>query len=143
MKRSVLIFALIIGLILFVSITSCEGLSSSSTGTPVTSFASYPSAVFGVVIDQNGKVLYVEPGSAAEQAGIARGDVLEDVNNQAVNSEREQVRTTIRESIKDHVLIVKLKRNGNEVLLNVKPSPPAPRPGMATPTPVPASEDYL
>jgi hypothetical protein len=33
------------------------------------SFPTYPSQALGVVIDQDGKVLYVEPGSAAEQAG--------------------------------------------------------------------------
>jgi S1-C subfamily serine protease len=143
MKRSVLFIIMLIGMISFVSITNCGVLSSSSMGTPVASFASYPSAVIGVVIDQNGKVLDVEPGSAAEQAGIARGDVLEDVNNTAVNLEREKVRTTIRESMSDQVLNVKLKRNGNEVFVNVKPSPPTPRPGSPTPTPVPASEDYL
>jgi S1-C subfamily serine protease len=143
MKRSVFFLTLLIGMISFVSITSCQGLPGSSTGTPVASFASYPSSVLGVVIDPTGKVLDVEPGSSAEQAGIARDDVLQEVNNLPVNSEREQVRTTIRESKKDQILSVKLKRNGNEVLLNVKPSAPAPRAGKATPTPVSAPLDYL
>ena len=143
MKRSVLFFTLLISMISLVLITSCQDLSSSSTSTPVASFASYPLPVLGVVIDQFGKVLYVEPGSSAEQAGIARDDVLQEVNNLPVNSEREQVRTTIRESKKDQILSVKLKRNGNEVLLNVKPSAPAPRPGKATATPVSAPLDYF
>lgn len=107
------------------------------------SFPSYPSQALGVVIDQDGKVLYVEPGSAAEQAGISRDDVLQEVNNLPVNSEREQVRTTIRESKKDQILSVKLKRNGNGVILNVKPSPLAPQPSKVTPTPVSAPLDYL
>lgn len=147
MKRSVLFFTLFISMISLVLITSCGSLSTTSTSepgkTPMASFPSYPSQALGVVIDQDGKVLYVEPGSAAEQAGISRDDVLQEVNNLPVNSEREQVRTTIRESKKDQILSVKLKRNGNGVILNVKPSPLAPQPSKATPTPVSAPLDYL
>jgi S1-C subfamily serine protease len=143
MKRSILLHALLICILSFALITSCQGSSSSSMGTPVASFASYPSSVLGVVIDPAGKVLYVEPGSAAEQAGISRNDLLQKVNNLSVNSARQQVRSAVQAAKPGQSLIVMLQRNGNEFILNVKPSPPASRSGMVTATPVPTSDDYL
>ena len=143
MKRSLLFFSLLIGILSFMLITSCQGSSSSSTSTPVASFASYPSSVLGIVIDPAGKVLYVEPGSAAEQAGIIRDDLLQKVNNLPVNSARQQVRTAIQTARPGQALIVMLQRNGNEFVLNIKPAPLASRSDIATATPVPTPDDYL
>jgi S1-C subfamily serine protease len=95
------------------------------------------------VIDQAGKVLYVEPGSAAERAGSARDDVLQKVANLSVDSQREQVHAAIQAAEGKQILIVLLKPNGNIMAMNLKLSASAPRTGSATSTPLPANEDYL
>ena len=144
MKRSVLFLTCLIGTIFFVLITGCASATPSPTIAQVVTFAaSYPAQVLGVVIDPEGKVLYVEPGSAAEKGGISIGDVVQKVNNLAVTSERQQIRTEIQETKKGQSVIVALQRNGSFVVLGVKPSPPTSRAGMATATPVAPPNDYL
>jgi S1-C subfamily serine protease len=143
MKRSVLFSALIICVGLVALLFGCTGVSSTPTSIPVVSMASYPSAVLGVVIDQAGKVLYIEPGSAAERAGIARDDVLQKVANLSVDSQREQVHAAIQAAEGKQIVIELLKPNGNVTVMNAKLSASAPRTGSATATPLPANEDYL
>ena len=143
MKRSVLFLSLLISLISALLITRCQGPSIPPTGTPVASFASYPSTALGVVIDPAGKVIYVEPGSAAELAGIVPGDVLQKINNLSVNSQREQVRAAILAASGNQILIVLLKSNGNVLVMNVKLLASAPHSGIATSTPLPSPDDYL
>jgi hypothetical protein len=139
MKRFVLFC-----MISFAFLTGCQSISTSTpTSIPVVSMASYPSAVLGVVIDQAGKVLYVEPGSAAERAGIARDDVLQKVNNFSVKSAREQVRSAIQAAKGEQIVIVLLKPNGNVTVMNLNLSASAPQAGNATATPLPALDDYL
>jgi S1-C subfamily serine protease len=130
-------------MIAFAFLTGCQSVQSSATSIPVVSMASYPSAVLGVVIDQAGKVLYVESGSAAERAGIARDDVLQKVNNFSVKSAREQVRSAIQAAEGKQIVIELLKPDGNVTVMNAKLSASAPRTGSATATPLPANEDYL
>ena len=139
MKRSILIFALLS----FTLLAGCQGPSSPPTGTPMASFASYPSTALGVVIDPAGKVIYVEPGSAAELAGIAPGDVLQKVNNLSVNSQRQQVHAAILAASGNQILIVLLKSNGSVSVMNVKLLASAPHSALATSTPVPSTDDFL
>lgn len=124
-------------------ITACASPSPSPTSEPVVQFASYPALVIGVVIDPDGNVLYVEPGSAAQQAGITPGDLLQKINNLSVSSERQQIHTAIGETMPGQALIVELKRSGNYLVLSVKPTPPTSHAGVATATPVAAPNDYL
>lgn len=143
---------------LFVLVASCgstatqpnRSLSTDTTDvnpgddeTPVAIFASYPAAVLGIVVAETGEIVYVEPGSAAEQAGLLAGDILEVINDISVVANRENVRSIIRGTPKDQVLVLRLKRNGKAMMLNVTPTPPIPRPGMATPTPVLFPLDYF
>lgn len=144
MKMSSLFLALLISTIELLLLSSCASLQPSPTTVPVINFASYPAQVLGVVIDPNGKVLDVEPGSAAEQAGIAGGDVIQKINNLSVTSQRQQVQTAILETKPGRDVMVLLQRNGNDVVLSVKPSPPpAGRASLATATPVAAPNEYL
>jgi S1-C subfamily serine protease len=117
--------------------------NQSESETPYASFSSYPAPVLGVVIDEFGKVINVEPGSAAEEAGITRDDILETVNGVSVNLERENVRRMVRETSSDRFLRVKLNRKGSEIEISVKPTPPTPRTDKAIPTPVSPPFDYL
>ena len=110
--------------------------------TPIAVFASHPAPVLGVLIDEDGKVVYVEPGSAAEEAGITRGDLLETIAGIAVDK-REDVRVIVRGASSDQFLKVKIKRNGSEIELSIRSRPPTPRTGKATPTPVSSLFDYL
>ena len=139
MKRSILFLVLLS----FVLLAGCQGPSSPPTGTPVASFASYPSIALGVVIDPAGKVIYVEPGSAAELAGIAPGDILQKINNLSVISQRKQVHAAIWAASGNQILIVLLKSNGNVSVMNVKLLATAPHSGIATSTPLPSPDDYL
>ena len=56
-------------------------------------------------------VTAVEPGSPAEMAGIRPGDVIEEVNRQAVKSVRDF--TTAVEEVKDAETLLLLARRGN------------------------------
>ena len=143
--------------VMLIFVASCEGglqqtirnsnsnptQNQAESETPFASFASYPAPVLGVVIDEVGKVIYVEPGSAAKEAGITRDDILETVNGVSVNLERENVRRMVRETSSDRFLKVKLNRKGSEIGISVKPTPPIPRTDKATPTPVSPPFDYL
>jgi S1-C subfamily serine protease len=94
------------------------------------------------VINEDGKVVYVEPGSAAEEAGITRDDILETIDGISVDK-RGDVRLIVRRASSDQFLKVKIRRNGSEIELSIRPTPPTPRTGKATPTPVSSLFDYL
>lgn len=157
MKRNSSINQLLVAIVMLIFVASCGGglqqtlrISNSNppqnqakSETPLASFASYPAPVLGVVIDEVGKVIYVEPGSAAEEAGITRDDILETVNGVSVNVERGNARRIVRETSRDQFLKVKINRNGSEIEISVKPTPPIPRTDNATPTPVSPHFDYL
>jgi membrane-associated protease RseP (regulator of RpoE activity) len=143
-QRGIFSFLGLCGVLLII-LASCSGNPASSTDTSETSiaFVSMPAPVLGIVIDQDNTVKYVEPGSSAEQAGISQGDILQTVNGLSINSDREKVRKIIREAGKDQILSIHLKRKGNDIVIQVKPAPPTPKLGMATPTPVFPPFDYL
>jgi S1-C subfamily serine protease len=88
-------------------------------------------------------VIDVEPGSLAEKAGIAAGDVIQTIDGFSITAQKDQAIEVVRQSRVGQTIQVHLKCDGADVTLDVKMSPPAPRPRLTTPTPLPASDDYL
>jgi serine protease Do len=66
----------------------------------------------GVVVDQ------VDPSSHAAEAGLKPGDVIQQVNHQAVTSVREYTQA-VRSSKKDDSVLLLVDRNGNTMFLAV------------------------
>jgi S1-C subfamily serine protease len=137
MKRGSLLVVFLLG----IWIAGCDGANSTSSH-PIGD-ASMPAPVLGIVVDQSMIVLHVEPGSAAEQIGIQRGDLIDAVEGIVVATNREAVRDTIRMAKANQKLHLKIRRSGMELALEVVPSSPAARPNQPTPTPVLLPQDYL
>ena len=70
--------------------------------------------------DENGVVTVesVTPGSAAEKAGLQKGDVIVEMNGEAMTKRRDISRLIRRDAGKTAKF--KLKRGGAEVTLNIK-----------------------
>lgn len=101
-----------------------------------------PSDELGIVVDENNEVLHIEVGSAAEQAGIQVGDLLETLDDISFK-EKEKVKEKIREPKEGKKFKVKLKRNDKEITLDITPAPRRPSFDASTPTPVFAPQDYF
>ena len=97
----------------------------------------------GVVVDKEMKVLGVEPGGAAEKAGVQVGDVLDSVDGISLGKDKDKAKDKIHEPKAGKKLKLKLKRADKDLDLDVSPAPPAPHPGGPTPTPVFAPQDYF
>jgi serine protease Do len=73
----------------------------------------------GAVISQ------VQPGSAADQAGLQAGDLIVGVGDKAVNNTGEASRA-IRQSLKDsQAVALRIVRNGESLFVAISPNPPA------------------
>ncbi len=73
-----------------------------------------PSKTTGVVINQ------VEPGSAAEQAGLQRGDVIQEINHEPVKS-LEDYQKAAAKIKKEEMAVLLLSRQGNNLFVAVNP----------------------
>ena len=62
----------------------------------------------------------VEPGSPAEDAGLRRGDVILEVNRQAVE-DADGYRKALRESEKGKNVLFLVRRGDNTIFLALKP----------------------
>jgi serine protease Do len=73
-----------------------------------------PSKTTGVVIN------HVDPGSAAEAAGLQRGDVIQEVNHEVVKSldEYQKISAKIK---KEEMVVLLLSRQGNNLFVAVNP----------------------
>lgn len=122
---------------------------SSAVGeeTQITSYAMMPAPVLGVVLDQDGKVLFVKSGSAAEKAGVAVDDVLESVNGISISSDREKAHEVISSTADGELIDLQYNHGGRSITTKAQPSRPTPLlradGTMTTPTPVLPPEDYL
>jgi serine protease Do len=76
----------------------------------------YPSSEKGVVITK------VEPGSPADDAGLAEGDMILELNKQRIRTVRDYHRAVARLQ-KDQAVLLWLNRQGRRIFLSV--SPPA------------------
>jgi membrane-associated protease RseP (regulator of RpoE activity) len=132
--------------------TNTQGAGAQPTPTVAGLLAiewSEPAPVLGVVVDRNLKVIDVESGSAAEKAGVQRGDVLKKLDSTiltspvvAMNTARQKIQSKPGQKID-----VMLQRGGQDILLQVLPAPPVSRGTFdhpaPTPTAVPAHDGYL
>ena len=143
-ETSLLIIFLVTG---GVSQNSTKNIPDQSEETKIVAYALYPEPVLGIVIDSDGKILHVEPGSAAERAGLVSSDILISIDSISVNSERDKVRDLIRSNTEEMKMEIQYQRGENVIVTQITPSQKiqqsddqAPR---LTPTPVLPPEDYL
>lgn len=143
-ETSLLIIFLVTGC---VSQNSTKNIPGQSEETKIVAYALYPEPVLGIVIDSDGKILHVEPGSAAERAGLVSSDILISIDSISVNSERDKVRDLIRSNTEEMKMEIQYQRGENVIVTQITPSQKiqqsddqAPR---LTPTPVLPPEDYL
>ena len=141
---SLLFICLVTGCI---SQNSTKELPDQSEETKIVAYALFPQPVLGIVIDNDGKILYVEPGSASERAGLVSGDILISIDGVSVTSERDKVRELIRSNTEEMKMEIQYQRGENVIVTQITPSQKiqqsddqAPR---LTPTPVLPPEDYL
>ena len=141
---SLLFICLVTGCI---SQNSTKELPDQSEETKIVTFASFPQPVLGIVIDSDGKILYVEPGSASERAGLVSGDILISIDGFSVTSERDKVRELIRSNTEEMMMEILYQRGENVILTQITPSQKIQNSDdqtpKLTPTPVFPPEDYL
>ena len=127
-----------------------EPVTAGPTATPdltarqvITSIIiDYMPNVLGVVVDENNQVVEVEHYSAAEAAGIQRGDTLDSVDEIAFK-DKEKAKNKIKEAKNNQKVKVKLKRNGKAIVLELVPSVPQWPENAPTGTPIPTPQDYF
>jgi len=73
-----------------------------------------PAKTTGVVIAS------VEPGGEAEAAGLQRGDVIQEVNREAVKS-LEEYQQAVNKIKKDEPAVLLVNRQGNSLFVAVNP----------------------
>ena len=124
-----LIMFMMIGFLLIVSI-SCTARSEPGATTIHTYTLNLP-PVLGVVTDENLQIIYVEPGSAAEKAGLQTGDVLKEVEGIAIME-------------KPHLKFTRKDKDDKEGEIEVEiiPGPMYLNPA-ATPTAIPVTAKYF
>jgi len=141
---SLLFICLVTGCI---SQNSTKELPDQSEETKIVTFASFPQPVLGIVIDSDGKILYVEPGSASERAGLVSGDILISLDGFSVTLERDKVRELIRSNTEEMKMEIQYQRGENVIPTQITPSQKIQNSDdqtpKLTPTPVLPPEDYL
>jgi serine protease Do len=90
-----------------------EGLSVDELTPEIARQLDLPSKTFGVVVSS------VQQGSAAEEAGLRRGDVIQEVNHKPVHSVSEFT-AAVRQLGKQSVLLL-INRGGNTLYVVVQP----------------------
>ena len=143
-ETSLLIIFLVTGC---VSQNSTKNIPDQSEETKIVAYALYLEPVLGIVIDSDGKILHVEPGSAAERAGLVSGDILISIDSISVNSERDKVRDLIRSNTEEMKMEIQYQRGENVIVTQITPSQKIQNSDdqtpKLTPTPVLPPEDYL
>jgi len=141
---SLLFICLVTGCI---SQNSTKELPDQSEETKIVAYALFPQPVLGIVIDNDGKILYVEPGSASERAGLVSGDILISIDGFSVTSERDKVRELIRSNTEEMKMEIQYQRGENVIVTQITPSQKIQlsddQTPKLTPTPVFPPEDYL
>ena len=141
---SLLFICLVTGCI---SQNSTKELPDQSEETKIVAYALFPQPVLGIVIDSDGKILYVEPGSASERAGLVSGDILISIDGFSVTSERDKVRELIRSNTEEMKMEIQYQRGENVIVTQITPSQKIQNSDdqtpKLTPTPVLPPEDYL
>ncbi len=147
------IVTIVIGLflVMFLLVSLLFAIVVPSSGYSETHFIS-PRQVIGVAIDADLKVVDVASKSAAEKAGVKKGDKFVSLDGLPLSSS-EQARDSFKEKISNQQqlkaknlpvqsLDLVVVRNGLTLHLKVEPSPMSGGPGP-TPTPVPSDQHYF
>lgn len=111
----------------------------------------FPAPELGVVVDKHMRVLSVVASSAAEEAGIQPGDILQALDGTAMLLHTETVKERIQTAQVDQAMHLTLTRGTASLDVIVVPfsshrgGGPTLEPGRIAPTatPVAASDDYL
>lgn len=117
---------------------------------------SYAAPELGVVVDETMKVVDVDPGNAAEKAGVQKGDVLIAIEDIPFATEKAKAEELIWGSAdeaiyedyaktgewKGKLLRLLVQRDGKPIELEIMPAPPIWDP-KSPPTPGYAPFDYL
>jgi S1-C subfamily serine protease len=107
-----------------------------------------PAPLLGIATNENLVVIDVDPGSAAETAGVQKGDVLIDLtgvaegeSNGGAEIDKGPISFTDEERVKQLIrtadeLLLRLQRGEKTVEIKVQPGPPASRRNLPTITPM-------
>jgi S1-C subfamily serine protease len=115
------------------------------------SFTLEPAPQFGLVLDKEMRVIDVEEGGAADEAGVWVGDVLTALNGDPLSSldSLAEVGAAFR-AVGERALLpeaapasVTVRRGGSEETIEIVPAASPARPGQPTPTAVPADQQYI
>ncbi len=136
----VLLAALLVGCALPTSTGNSPSPSASSIG-------SRGSPTLGLTLDETLQVIDVQRGSAAEQAGIQRGDVLAKIESTPLEAGTPaSTLLTLAQNLisqTQQAVPLTLQRGGQEIVISVLPMVPASMPNQPTPTAVPADQVYF
>lgn len=133
-----------------------QAIESDSIGTYAASEASEAGFTLGVITDQTGRVVDVEAGSAAQQAGVQKGDVLialDDVPvapaldaasaGGEVRIDHAQLHSLQNKIAAGKAMNVMVQRDGQQVNLDITPARRQGQPDQPTPTAVPPDHLYM
>lgn len=143
MKRP--IASLLVLALIGCGVTACGSAQtppqSAFPGATIATLAGEAAAapVLGVVIDDTNRILHVEPGSAADQAGFHINDILVSVDGVSFQSQQAQAKELLHTSQSAHSIDV--DRAGSRITIPVMPA--APHFSEPTPTPVLPPNVYL
>jgi S1-C subfamily serine protease len=166
-RRSTLYASLSISLFLIVLLGACvrQGTDAPATDANVAAERQSPPAdanvtaeglsplaplpVIGIVIDDTMTVLYVEPGSGAQAAGILAGDVIRDINGLELAQNIQAAKNAIGSAQPGQKIEVRGESAGQPFAVEVEPRAPQLAAPLSqenpppTGTPVIAPDDYL
>ena len=151
-RRATLHASISISLALIVLLGACvrqgTGTPTDTNVTAVGLVALAPAPVLGIVIAGTMTVLYVEPGSGAQAAGILTGDVIRSVNRIELTQNLQGAKDEIRNAQPGQKIEIRGEREGQPFAVDVEPlAPRAEQLGQVsippTATPVIAPNDYL
>ncbi len=98
--------------------------------------------VLGVVVDENNRVLEVEPDNAAAKGGVQVGDLLDSLDGISFQ-DKVSVKARIQGQNEGAIFKLMVQRNDQSIILEIGPMPPVARFNAPTPTPVFAPQDYF
>lgn len=136
-----LIAMLALSLLTFCAASPAPSITPQSPTNSIT-FIDYAAPELGIVVDASLQIVQVVPGSAAEQGGLQKGDVVKMVNDIKIihPSNARRAFHARQPSTKTTLIIL---RGAKEIILEILPAPPGGSPGASTSTPVPADMTYF
>lgn len=128
--------------VVFLVLTNDNFIQSDETTIRYTTQSIGPVPVLGLVVDENLNVVDVEKGSAAEKAGVLKGDKITQVSGVNVKSGIDAKRMMGGVN-KDKGVALSINRNSEQLNIIVGVGYPPARSGQPTPTAVPPNEIYF